>query len=155
MDPGKWEKTGEKERIELACYNDANIGATMRVYVVDRPDYLRFSFSATEFYVQQDEFLTIDLNVSAVSGAGSGDYRTVIALVAQTEDGSEERVATFNISVLVPSIPARIGFQNLVIIGVVVGVGVGVAVLWRMGKLKGLKGIKLPKRSKAAGETGE
>ena len=42
---------GDKARIDLTLHNDGNMGTAMRVYVADRPDHIRVSFSETEFNV--------------------------------------------------------------------------------------------------------
>jgi hypothetical protein len=146
---------GEKRKIELSLYNDGNTPTSMRVYVADRPDYLRVSFSETEFYVQQQRFVNVSVNVSATSDASAGDYEMVLVMEADMRDGGTQQVAAFNITVLVPSIKARLGTSGIVSIIVVSAVAVTLVVLWRMGKLKGLKEVRLPRRTKSSSDTGE
>ena len=146
---------GDKARIDLTLHNDGNMGTAMRVYVADRPDHIRVSFSETEFNVQQDEFTNITMDVSAVSGAKAGDYEMLLVLEAATEDGGTQHVAAFNMSVLVPDLKAKLGFTGMVTIVVVAAVATALVVLWRMGRLKGLKNLRLPKRSKPTTDAGE
>ncbi len=90
--------------------------------------------------------MNVTLRVSPNARASSGEY--VIAIRAESLSQGEEvgDTTTFNITVYIPSLTTRLGAGGIAAIVVSAGAAVVVAVLWKMGKLKGLK---LPKRTKA------
>ncbi len=139
--------SGEAEVINVTIYNDGNGPVEMRVYALEHPDEVRISFSETQFNVQPDEFVSIDVEVEVASGAGSGAYPVLLVAEAQTRDGSPERVAAYNLTVYVPSIKAKLGFSGMVSIILVCVAVATVVVLWRIGYLSRFKGIRLRKRS--------
>ena len=139
--------SGESKNIEVMVYNDGNAEAQMRIYVQDKPREVRISFSETEFSIRQDEFICITVRISAISGARSGDYPVGLVVEADNRDGSTEKVASYNMSVNIPSLRSKLGTSGMVSIIVIVIAQTGVFILWRMGRLRWLKGIKLPRRS--------
>ena len=138
---------GERKDILVTVHNSGNVNAQMRIYVVNKPKEVRISFSETEFHLQQDTDACLTVGITAISGAKSGDYVMGLVVEADSREGTTTPVASFDLSVFIPSFTAKLGFSGMVIIIIVVAAAVGVAVLWRMGRLKGLKGIKLPRRS--------
>ena len=138
---------GEKQTVELKVTNTGNAYANMRIYVVQKPKEVQVSFSTTEFDLQRDESVYINVTIGAVSGADSGDYLMGLRVEADTEAGGTVQISTFNLSVYIPSMRARLGTSGMVAIVVVIGAVVGVVVLWRMGMFSGLKWPRRPKRS--------
>ena len=67
----------------------------------------------------------------------------------QTSNGDSDSVYSF--SVRIPTMAAAIGYGVIALFVVLSCVGVAVVILWKKGKLSQLKGIKLPKRTKAEG----
>jgi hypothetical protein len=143
---------GEKKSIEVIIRNDGNSDAQMRLYVRDKPADIQVTFSETEFHILQDDTTLINVTVAARSGVSSGDYPLILMLETDTRDGGTEQLTSFNVTVYVPSIRARLGFTGMVTIGIVIAAAVGVTVLWKMGKLERLKGLKLPKRRSAGSD---
>ena len=138
---------GEKQTIELTVYNDGNAYANMRIYVAQKPKDVQISFSTTEFDLQQDESIYINVTIGAVSGADPGDYPMGLIVEADTQAGGTEQISTFNLSVYIPSMRARLGTGGMMTIVVVIGAVVGVVVLWRMGMFSGLKWFRRTKES--------
>jgi uncharacterized membrane protein len=140
---------GEEKDIKVQVWNDGNSEAQMRIFVVNKPKEIRVSFSETEFRVQQDENHTITVTVGATPSAESGSYLMGLVVEADTRDGGTEQVASYNLSVYVPSLKSKLGVSGINTIIIVVIVVVGVVVLWRMGRLQFLKDVKVPRRSKS------
>jgi uncharacterized membrane protein len=137
----------EKKEIDLNVYNDGNSNAQVHISVVNKPKEIRVSFSETDFNMQQHENATITVIVSATPSAKAGSYPMDIVVIADTNDGGTEQIASYNLSVYIPSIKAKLGFSGTVAIVIAVAAVVAVTVLWRMGRLRRLKNIRLPRRS--------
>ena len=138
---------GEKQTIELTVTNDGNAYANMRIYVAQKPKDVQISFSTTEFDLQQDESIYINVTIGAVSGADPGNYLMGLVVEADTQAGGTEKISTFNLSVYIPSLKAKLGTSGMMTIVVVIGAVVGVVVLWRIGMFSGLKWPRRPKES--------
>ena len=138
---------GEKQTIELTVYNDGNAYANMRIYVAQKPKDVQVSFSTTEFDLQQDESIYINVTIGAVSGADPGNYLMGLVVEADTQAGGTEKISTFNLSVYIPSLKAKLGTSGMMAIVVVIGAVGAVVVLWKMGKFSELKWFKRTKES--------
>jgi len=138
---------GEKQTIELTVSNTGNAYANMRIYVAQKPKDVQISFSTTEFALQQDESVNINVTIKAVPGADSGDYLMGLIVDADTEAGGTVQISTFNMSVYIPSLKAKLGTSGMMTIGIVIGAVVGVVVLWKMGKFSELKWFRRTKES--------
>lgn len=141
--------SGEAAVLNVTIYNDGNGPVEMRVYALEHPDEVRISFSETQFNVQPYEFVSIDVEVKVVSGAGSGAYPVLLVAEAKTREGSAERVASYNLTVYVPSIKAKLGFAGMTGIIVTCLAVATLAVLWRMGYLSRFKGMRLRRKPTA------
>jgi len=140
---------GETRSVILTVTNDGNSGAQMHIYVADKPKEIRVSFSETDFHLQSDEATCITVAITAIGGANAGDYVLFLKVDAETREGSTEQVAALDMSVYIPSIKAKLGNTGMMAIVIAVVVVVGVAIFWKMGKLKMPKGLKFPRRSKS------
>ena len=139
---------GESSKVNVTIHNDGNTPADMRIFALNQPEEVQISFSESQFHIQTQEYIHIKMEVKAVKGAGSGAYPLLLVVEAETREGAKEEVAVHNVTVYIPSLKAKLGFSGMMTIIIVCVVVVGVAVFWKMGKLKIPKGIKFPKRSK-------
>ena len=139
---------GDERRVELTVHNDGNAQTTMRLFIDDKPEEVRVSFSETELTIMQDEFQNVTVTLEAVSGANAGDHTLVLVLEATTEDGDVLQVARHNMTVYVPSLKAKLGNFGVLSISILIVAVVVAVALWRTGRLSGLKGLGLPRRSR-------
>ncbi|MCK5414878.1 MAG: hypothetical protein KAJ35_05815, partial [Thermoplasmata archaeon] len=70
-----------------------------------------------------------------------------LVVEADTQAGGTEKISTFNLSVYIPSLKAKLGTSGMMTIVVVIGAVGAVVVLWKMGKFSELKWFKRTKES--------
>ncbi len=138
-------KSGETAKFELDIYNDGNGPATFRLTVLDPPKDIQVELENAQFTVQQQEFTTVSIRGTPSPRASAGEHTIRILVEAFNEPGEEGKSTTFNITAVVTTLTSEIGYPTIAGIILVAVVAVAVVVLWKMGKLKGLK---RPKRTK-------
>jgi hypothetical protein len=144
-EPSATVKSGETAKIEIEIYNDGNGPATFRLTIPDPPKDIQIEFENTEFNVQAQEFTIVSIRAKPSARASAGEHDIGIRVEVFNGPGEGGASTTFNITTVVTTLTSEIGYPTIVAIIFVAGVAVAVAVLWRTGKLKGLK---LPKRIK-------
>ena len=141
---------GESGEVTIQVWNRGNGIAAVTASVGSAPQNMKFELSDETLIIDPEHFENLTVKITAKESVSRSNHEALIYFtVAEGQPLYEENGTVFTIAIRIPSYASAIGYPVIVALVVLTSIGVAVVVLWKKGDLSKLKGIRLPRRTKA------